>query len=69
MEMCAKNKIKASGNGHYAFSEPFAIKRKLTIILWITSAAAVVGDTVAIIAGEGNNGEEDNLIPKPIGPN
>lgn len=63
-------KIKASANGRFAFSESFSIKRKVPIILWIIPAAAVIGGTVAIIAGSGNgNGNEDNSIPEPIGPN
>ncbi len=60
-------KIKGTGDGRYAFSEPFSIKRKVPLIFWLVPAA-VTGGTVAIIVGSSGDNEQDNLIPEPIGP-
>jgi len=62
-------KVKATANGRYAYSEAFSIKRKVPIILWVIPAVAVIGGTVAVIAGSGSGGGENNDIPPPIGPN
>lgn len=58
-------RIKASGNGRYAFSKPFIIKKKVPLIIWVVPAAVAYG--LVKIMGNKNNQEEP--IALPVKPN